>query len=285
MSISEPASGHTLAIAGVGLLGGSIAAAAKQRGLARRVIGIGRNPKHLQAAVDAGLIDSFVTDPADCDAEWNFAIVATPVHRIADEVHRIAAASRRGTLITDVGSVKADVCRAAAQGLPDGIHFVGSHPLAGSEKNGCEFSDARLFEGRVTIVTPLDSSQDEAADSVTEFWTALGSIVHRLDVVTHDRVLAMTSHLPHIAAAALASILTAELRPFAATGFGDTTRIAAGNPDLWVSILLSNADAVVGSLDGFSQQFEQFREAVRNRDGERLKTLLQLAKTARDTLD
>jgi len=285
MSTSEPASGRILAIVGVGLLGGSIAAAAKQRGFASRIIGIGRNSHRLQAAVDAGLIDSFVTDPADCDAEWNFAIVATPVHRIADEVHRLAAASRTGTLITDVGSVKADVCQAASRGLPDGIHFVGSHPLAGSEKNGYEFSDANLFEGRVTIVTPLNSSQDEAVGSVAGFWTALGSIVHQLDVATHDRVLAMTSHLPHIAAAALASILATDFRPFAATGFRDSTRIAAGNPDLWVSILLANADAVVDSMDGFSQQFEQFREAVRNRDGGRLKTLLQLAKNARDDLD
>jgi len=285
MSISEPATGRILAIAGVGLLGGSIAAAVKQRGLAQRVIGIGRNSHRLQAAVDAGLIDSFVTDPLDCDAEWNFAVVATPVHRIADDVHRLAAASRAGTLITDVGSVKADICRTASQGLPEGIQFVGSHPLAGSEKNGYEFSDANLFSGRVTIVTPLDSSPDEAVSRVSDFWSALGSIVHRLDVSTHDRVLAITSHLPHMTAAALTSILTDESRPFTATGFRDTTRIAAGHPDLWVSILLSNGDAVIDAMDNFSQQFEQFREAVRNRDGERLKTLLQLAKNARDTLD
>ena len=285
MSTTEPAPDRVLAIVGVGLLGGSIAAAAKQRGVAARVIGIGRNAERLQAAVDMGLIDAFATDPAECDGEWNFAVVATPVDRIAGDVHRLAEASRPGTLITDVGSVKETVCNAASLGLPDGVRFVGSHPLAGSEKNGFEFSDATLFEGRATIVTPLNSSQNEAADEVTAFWQSLGSIVHRLDVESHDRALAMTSHLPHVAAAALASLLTEDLRPLAATGFRDTTRVAAGDPDLWVSILLSNAGAIAGSLDEFSRQFDEFREAVRNHDGERLKTLLQLAKTSRDALD
>jgi len=271
-------------IVGVGLLGGSIAAAAKERGIAHRVIGIGRNPERLQAAADAGIIDAFATDPAQCDAEWDLGIVATPVHRIAAEVHRLAEASRPGTLITDVGSVKEDVCHAASLSLPGGIRFVGSHPLAGSEKNGFEFSDPNLLDGRVTIVTPLDSSQTEAADEVTAFWRSLGSVVHQLDVKTHDRALALTSHLPHVVAAALASLLSEELRPFAATGFHDTTRIAAGDPDLWVSIMLSNAGAIAGSLDEFSRQFDEFREAVRNQDSERLKSLLQLAKTSRDAL-
>ena len=284
MSSSEPASDRVLVIAGVGLLGGSIAAAAKERGIAHRVIGIGRNPERLQAAADAGIIDAFATDPAQCDAEWDLGIVATPVHRIAAEVHRLAEASRPGTLITDVGSVKEDVCHAASLSLPGGIRFVGSHPLAGSEKNGFEFSDPNLLDGRVTIVTPLDSSQTEAADEVTAFWRSLGSVVHQLDVKTHDRALALTSHLPHVVAAALASLLSEELRPFAATGFHDTTRIAAGDPDLWVSIMLSNAGAIAGSLDEFSRQFDEFREAVRNQDSERLKSLLQLAKTSRDAL-
>ena len=284
MSSSEPASDRVLVIVGVGLLGGSIAAAAKERGIAHRVIGIGRNPERLQAAADAGIIDAFATDPAQCDAEWDLGIVATPVHRIAAEVHRLAEASRPGTLITDVGSVKEDVCHAASLSLPGGIRFVGSHPLAGSEKNGFEFSDPNLLDGRVTIVTPLDSSQTEAADEVTAFWRSLGSVVHQLDVKTHDRALALTSHLPHVVAAALASLLSEELRPFAATGFHDTTRIAAGDPDLWVSIMLSNAGAIAGSLDEFSRQFDEFREAVRNQDSERLKSLLQLAKTSRDAL-
>ena len=284
MSTSEPASDRVLAIVGVGLLGGSIAAAAKQRGVARRVIGIGRNAERLQAAVDAGIIDDFATDPAESDAEWDLGIIATPVDRIADDVHRLAKASRPGTLITDVGSVKETVCYASSLGLPEGIHFVGSHPLAGSEKNGFEFADADLLQDRVTIVTPLNDSQIEAADEVTAFWKSLGSIVHRMDVATHDRILATTSHLPHVTAAALARLLTDELRPFAATGFRDTTRVASGDSDLWTAILLTNADAAASSLDAFSRQLDEFREAIRNRDGERLKTLLQLAKTSRDAL-
>jgi prephenate dehydrogenase len=284
MSTSEPVSNRVLAIVGVGLLGGSIAAAAKQRGVARRVIGVGRNAERLQAAVDAGIIDAFATDPAECDAEWDLGIIATPVDRIAGDVHRLAEVSRPGTLITDVGSVKETICYASSIGLPDGVRFVGSHPLAGSEKNGFEFADPNLLQDRVTIVTPLNESQNEAADDVTAFWQSLGSIVHHMDVQTHDRILATTSHLPHVAAAALAPLLTDELRPFAATGFRDTTRVASGDPDLWAAILLANADAAASSLDAFSRQLDEFREAVRNRDSERLKTLLQLAKTSRDAL-
>ena len=267
------------------MLGGSVGLAAKQRGVAGRVCGLVRREESIAECLAAGVVDDATLDVAEAVADADLVILCTPVGRMGELAAALKPHLAADAIVTDVGSVKEIVCNAASLGLPDGVRFVGSHPLAGSEKNGFEFSDATLFEGRATIVTPLNSSQNEAADEVTAFWQSLGSIVHRLDVESHDRALAMTSHLPHVAAAALASLLTEDLRPLAATGFRDTTRVAAGDPDLWVSILLSNAGAIAGSLDEFSRQFDEFREAVRNHDGERLKTLLQLAKTNRDALD
>lgn len=271
-----------LAVFGVGLLGGSVATGAKERGLARRVIGIGRNPERLQAAVDRGIIDEFVTDPAQADGSWDLAVVATPVDRIPGDVRAIASASRPGAVVTDVGSVKASICESIGDFPADGVSFVGSHPLAGSEQSGFEAARPDLFEGRVTVVA--NNGPASAVSRVSSFWSALGATVVPLDPKTHDEALATTSHLPHAVAAALASILQSDQRILAASGFRDTTRIAAGDPDLWVPILLSNADALEASLDRFAESFELFRTAIRNRDVSELQKLLQDAKTSRDAL-
>ncbi len=274
-----------LAIVGVGLLGGSVALAAKQRGIARHVIGIGRNAERLQCACDAGIIDSFATSLAETDATWTLAIVGTPVDRIVEDVRNVAACSRPGTLITDVGSVKGAICSPLSEGLPDGVQFVGSHPLAGSEKRGFEVATPDLFEGRVTVVTPDSASDSDAVARTTSFWESLGSRVLTMTPDAHDAALATTSHLPHVVAAALAAILPESERDVAATGFRDTTRIAAGDPDLWVAILLENASAVESSLNRFASEFDAFREAIRNRDAGELKKHLQVAKRSRDALN
>lgn len=285
LSRDQPSPKHVLAIVGVGLLGGSVALAARERGLASRVIGIGRNPQRLQAAVDAGVIDEFLADlPAD-NAPWTTVVIGTPVDRIATDVRRIASVSKPGTLITDVGSVKGSICEAVQEaGLPAGVSFVGSHPLAGSEKTGFEAARADLFDGRVTVVTPLSDTDHAAGAAVQNFWQQLGSHVMEMSPQNHDAALATTSHLPHTAAAALAAVLPAQFQPLAASGFRDTTRIAAGDPDLWVAILLENASAVSASLAAYSESFEKFRAAVENRDAGELKKLLEIAKRNRDAL-
>jgi prephenate dehydrogenase len=276
---------QVLAIVGVGLLGGSVALAAKARGIADRVIGIGRNPDRLQAAVDAGVIDEFLTKLPECDAPWTTVVIGTPVDRIAEDVRRIAAVSRPGTLITDVGSVKGSICEAVSNaGLPDGVNFVGAHPLAGSHKTGFEAARADLFDGKVTVVTMDSAAEDAANSAVRSFWEQLGSRVIEMSPAEHDAALATTSHLPHVAAAALADILPDRFRDLAASGFRDTTRIAAGDPDLWVAILLENADAVSNSLATFSESFGKFQAAIRKRDPDELKKLLQVAKRNRDAL-
>ncbi len=274
----------TLAIVGVGLLGGSVALAAKQRGLCRHVIGIGRNAERLQAAVDSGVIDSFVTNIADAEPAWDFVVVGTPVDRIVTDVRAIAERSSSGTLITDVGSVKSAICCELASGLPDGVEFVGSHPLAGSEKRGFEVATAELFDGRVCVVTPDAASDGVAIERTVSFWESLGSRVVRMAPTAHDVALATTSHVPHVVAAALVAALPESERDLAARGFRDTTRIASGDPDLWVAILLENAAAVEASFDRFGTALDAFREAIRKGDAGELKKHLELAKRSRDAL-
>ncbi|MGZ0164101.1 MAG: prephenate dehydrogenase [Planctomycetales bacterium] len=276
---------QVLAIVGVGLLGGSVALAAKVRGVANRVIGIGRNEKRLQEAVDAGVIDEFLTELPDRDAPWTIVVIGTPVDRITEDVLRIAAVSRPGTLITDVGSIKGSICEAVqAAGLPDGVSFVGAHPLAGSHETGFEAARADLFNEKVTVVTPNPESDKATGSAIRSFWEQLGSRVIEMSPADHDTALATTSHLPHVAASVLSAVLPDEFRQLAATGFCDTTRIAAGDPDLWVAILRDNADAVSASLAAFSESFGKFQAAIENRDAGELKKLLQVAKRNRDAL-
>lgn len=269
---------------GVGLLGGSVAAAARARGVASRIIGIGRNADRLKAAVDSGIIDSYRTDVRTGESEWNFVVVGTPVDQIAADVRSIAAVSRPGTIITDVGSVKAPICRDVGHLANGQVHFVGSHPMAGSEKRGYEAARADLFLGRVTVVTPDAHSPASAVDSVRRFWESLGSLVVTLNAEAHDRAVATTSHVPHVAAAAVASILKPEQRQLAATGFRDTTRIASGDPEIWVPILLGNSEAVLSSLGELIGSLQGFEKALRQGDAEQLRTLLQDGKTSRDAL-
>ncbi len=282
--MSAPTHDRVLAIMGVGLLGGSVAAAARARGVASRIIGIGRNADRLKSAVDAGIIDAYLTDVRTGEADWNFVVVGTPVDQIATDVRSIAAVSRPGTIITDVGSVKAPICRDVGH-LPDGqVHFVGSHPMAGSEKRGYEASRADLFVGRVTVVTPNTDTQASAVDSVRRFWESLGSLVVTMNAEAHDRAVATTSHVPHVAAAAVASILKPEQRQLAATGFRDTTRIASGDPEIWVPILLGNSAAVLAGLSELTDSLQSFKKALQEGDAERLRDLLQNGKTSRDAL-
>lgn len=283
-STSNFAAIESLTIVGVGLLGGSVALAAKQRGLARRVIGVGRSAARLEPAQVAGLIDDFSTDLVQAAAQSDLLIFSTPVNLIVRGVREAAAECRPGTLITDVGSTKGHLCRELAAGLPDRVMFVGSHPLAGSEKQGWEYSRADLFAGRVCVVTPTESSPREAVERLTAFWQAIGMSVVEMTPEAHDHALAQTSHVPHVVASALARTLADENRSLAATGFADTTRIAAGDPQVWVPILMDNRDAVLARLDEFSSQVAAFREALARRDESELRRLWERGQTIREQL-
>jgi prephenate dehydrogenase len=274
----------TLTIVGVGLIGGSIGLAAKRRGVAERIVGVGRRPDTLERALAAGAIDEGSPELGRSVRGAEMVVVCTPVNRIARDVLEAGPHCAAGTVITDAGSTKAGIVRMVEGNLPDGVEFVGGHPLAGSEKRGPEFADADLFQDRLTVVTRTARTDAAALQKTAEFWTALGSRVRVMDPEEHDRALAMTSHLPHLAAAALAALLPAELRPLAASGFRDVTRTAAGDPALWSAILAENRANVLYWLQQLEHGLDCFRAALEAGDESALEGLLAEAKRGRDAL-
>jgi len=269
---------ETVAIVGVGLLGGSIAAAIKARRLVRNVVGVGRNAQRLVRAQQAGLIDAFATDVTEAGRQADFVVVCTPVDRVVDDVRLAVADCPDGLLVTDVGSVKGSICGRLKDLSGPRTAFVGSHPLAGSEKSGFEHASLDLLDRAVCIVTPTETAGVASVRRVCDFWTALGMAVVQLTPQEHDCIVAQTSHVPHVVAAALALLPAAEHGQFVASGFTSTTRVAAGDPDLWRAILAQNSDAVVEYLDQFASRLAEFRAALAQQNEDELRKLLTTAK-------
>jgi prephenate dehydrogenase len=285
LSPHDPPFAQTVAIVGVGLIGGSIAAALKQRKFTGPIIGAGRDRDRIAGACRLGLIDTAAESLADAAREADLIVFCTPVDRIVPSVRTAAASSRPGTLLTDAGSVKRRICDELRDGLPDGVTFIGSHPVAGSDRRGFEHANPALFQGRVCVVTPDVQTPPAAFDRLRAFWQFLGMKVIQASAAEHDTTLARTSHLPHVVAAALAEAVPPNLYELAGTGFRDTTRIAGGSPELWVSILLENAESLLPALAAYGERFEEFRDAISRRDAEQLRKLLENAKANRDALD
>jgi cyclohexadieny/prephenate dehydrogenase len=273
-----------LAIVGVGLLGGSIAWAARRRGVAERIVGVDRRAEALGRSLADGMLDEASADLGAAAAGADLIVFCTPVDCIAEQVVEAARHCRSGTLLTDVGSTKAAIVREVRGRLPSGVTFVGSHPLAGSEKHGPEHASAHLFEGRLVVVTPDADAPDDALSAIEKFWSALGANVRVMDADEHDRALALTSHLPHLLSSALAGILPSELQSLTATGFRDTTRLAAGQPSLWSAIFLANRTHLLDALDLLEGKLNLFRDALSHNDRESLDKLLQQGKKVRDDL-
>lgn len=275
---------NTVAIVGVGLIGGSLGLALRQRGLARTVVGIGRSPHRLRIAEQIGAASWVTTDVGQGVAEAELIVVCTPVAHVADHVQQVSRACPPDALITDAGSTKGEICRTLAAGLAGGGAFVGSHPLAGSEKSGPEFADPNLFEGCITVVTPTDTSTEQRVAEVEAFWQSLGARVLRMSPDEHDRAVAEISHLPHLLASALAASADRKDLILAASGWRDTTRVAAGDAELWRQIFSENRRHVLQSLDKFEKVLSEFRQALEGNDSAELMRLLQLGKRNRDSV-
>jgi prephenate dehydrogenase len=273
-----------ITIVGVGLIGGSVGLAAKARGVARRVVGSGRDPANLARAAELGAIDSHSTNLAEAVAGSELVVVCTPVDWIADQLIEAANSCRDGVILTDAGSTKAEIVRRVDRSIRVGVAFVGSHPLAGSEKSGVAHARADLFDGRVTVVTVSASTDQSACSTVMDFWQALGSVVLNLTPDEHDEALASTSHLPHAVAAGVAGITDRALLSLTAGGFRDVTRIASGDPNLWAAIFLSNRDAILDAEDRFVDRMELLRQLLRSRDRDGLVRWLSEGKQVRDAL-
>lgn len=274
-------------IIGVGLIGGSIAAAVRKRFPECRVVGVGRSQERLQAAEAAGLLTESTTElTPDLFAASGIAVVCLPVDMIAESVSCIADVSGPDVVITDAGSVKGAICDAVV-GNPTASRFVGSHPIAGGENGGFEFADADLFEGSVCVVTPTDSGAESSrqVQRTRQFWEAIGCRIVNMSPHEHDAALALTSHLPHVMAAATATAVGVDNLALAGTGFRDVTRVAAGDARLWEAILTGNRDSVVAAIQAAEIVLAGFREALVQGDQSRVEALLEHAANCRNTLD
>jgi prephenate dehydrogenase len=275
----------TVAIVGVGLIGGSLGLALQARRLARHVIGIGRSAASLAAARRAKCVTETAVDLAQGVADADLVVVATDVGSIPGLLDRIDAAAKPGTLVTDAGSTKAAIV-AAWEGKRQRrrTRFVGAHPIAGSHKSGPAAADANLFNGRVTVVTPVAATPVADAEAIGSLWAAVGATVFMMPPREHDRLLAATSHAPHLMAAAIALATPHEARQFTAGGWRDTTRIAAGDAELWADILLDNAVHVAKSLTRIAGAAEKMLAAIEQGDRRALVKLLARAKEERDAV-
>jgi len=274
----------TVAIVGVGLIGGSIGRGLLTRKLARRVIGVGRSRASLDAARRGGAITETALDPAAV-AEADLVVVATGVGSIPRLLDAVDEAITPGTLVTDAGSTKASIVAAWEKRRKSRRgRFVGSHPLAGSHRRGPEAADGELFTGRVAVVTPAAATPADDVDAIGGLWSALGATVFVMSPREHDRIVAHTSHAPHVLAAALAAATPPATLPFTAGGWRDTTRIASGDAELWADILLDNAGPLGAALGRIATAAERILAAVEAGDRRRLVNLLSRAKDARDAL-
>ena len=277
-----------LAIVGVGLLGGSVARAARAHAIAGQIVGIGRDPDRLAPALADGTLDRAVTDVAEGVRDADLVVLAATVLANEALLPQVWRHVPDGALVTDVGSTKNGIVRAAERlAATRRVAFVGSHPMAGSERSGYAVARADLFRGALVVVTPTDATEPRAVKAVTEFWEAIGARVSVLDPETHDRAVAAISHLPHVVAWALMDAV-ARFEPaaldIAARGFKDTTRIAASDPAMWRDILVDNADAVLATLGGFRRALDEIERLVAARDGAGLEAALARIKASREGL-
>lgn len=277
-----------LCIIGVGLIGGSLARAAKRAGVCREVVGVGRNEAQLRKAVELGVIDRFASRISEAVANADMVVLAVPLGAMGETLRQMSGHLAPDAVVTDVGSAKGSVvaaARAAFGEMPP--NFVPGHPIAGTEKSGVEASFAELFEDRRVILTPLPETNPDALAKVRGLWEAAGAKVVEMGVEHHDEVLAATSHLPHLLAFTLVDTLarmdeSEEIFYYSAGGFRDFTRIASSDPVMWRDICLANRDAILAMLERYMNALQSLSEIVRQGDGEHLATVFARAKAARD---
>ncbi|HVS52831.1 MAG TPA: prephenate dehydrogenase/arogenate dehydrogenase family protein [Opitutaceae bacterium] len=274
-----------LAILAPGLLGGSVARAARARGVAQRIVLWARRPEVRLKLREQPWCDEAADTPEDAVRGANIVVIAAPVDRIVPLLRQIAPALAPGTLVTDVGSVKGEIVRLGDSALRGRAHFVGAHPMAGSEKTGWEHSSAALFEHRTCFVTPLEHTDRAALEQAVKFWRDLGAEVVTVDPDAHDEIVAHISHLPQVLASSLCAFLATKnpaWRNHAGGGLRDTTRIAASDPQLWRTILEQNRDEVLRALRQFEEELHAFQIALANRDYVEVAARLERGKAYRD---
>jgi len=277
-----------ITIVGVGLLGGSIGLAVRQRRLAGEIAGFVRRVVSLKDCEKAGALDYATTDLLAAVSNADLVILCTPLAQMRSLAEQILPALKRGAIVTDVGSVKAGVVRELESLVKKaGAHFVGSHPMAGGEKMGVLAARADLYANSVCVLTPTEKSNTNAVRKLERFWQSLGARTLRLDAAKHDLLVSRSSHLPHVVAATLANLVLHPANPksqvgLCATGFRDTTRIASGSPEMWRDIVLANRKNASRSVDAFVVELKKFQSVLKRNDAKAVEKFFATAKQRRD---
>jgi prephenate dehydrogenase len=274
---------ETVAIIGLGLMGSSLGLALKKCVDGPRVHAYARRPETRSTALDIGAADAVFDSPSDAVKDADLVVLCLPVKAIASVAESILSTLSSGMIVTDVGSTKSDVIKQMESLLSrsDAV-FVGSHPICGSEQQGIEAADESLYEGAVTVVAPGEDVLADAVKTVCAFWEQIGSTVEVMEPDVHDAILAVTSHLPHMAAAALVRCVDDGL--FCGTGFRDTTRIAEGSPEVWRDILMTNREAVLDALARFRKEMDLLEHLIRDNDNGEVESWLAAAAGRRKDL-
>jgi len=266
-----------IALIGFGLIGGSIARAAKAQGLAKEIVTTDRSAKTRARVMELGIVDRVVETNAEAASGADLVILCIPVGACGEVAAEIAGHLKPGAIVSDVGSVKGAVVKEMAPHLPAGVHFVPAHPVTGTEHSGPDSGFAELFINRWCILTPPEGTDPNAVEKLRAFWTGIGAKVEIMTPDHHDMVLAITSHLPHLIAYTivgtadeLAQVTSSEVIKFSAGGFRDFTRIAASDPTMWRDVFLTNKDAVLEMLGTFNEDLSKLTRAIRRGDGEAL---------------
>ena len=280
-----------VAIIGIGLIGSSIARGVKLKNLAREIAIHDRSAEAMADAKALGLGQHYCASAGEAVANADVVIVAVPLGAYADLAPMIAPNLKKGAILTDVGSVKQAVIRDLGASLPEGVHFIPGHPLAGTEHSGPKAGFAELFHGRWCVLTPPPGTDQGAVDRLTALWTALGSQVEIMAPGHHDQVLAITSHLPHLIAYTIVDTATfledetkQEVIKFSATGFRDFTRIAASDPIMWRDVFLNNREAVLEMLGRFTEDLTALQRAIRWGEGEKLQEVFTRTRAIRRSI-
>lgn len=277
---------NKIAIIGVGLIGGSISLAIKKRRLARKVTGVFRRETTLKRALKCKAVDRGVMDIASGVKDADLIILAAPVHLIPGLAAKALKSAKRGAVVTDAGSTKGWIVNKVEglSGKSPKVHFVGSHPMAGSEHAGVEFATADLFKGSPCIVTKTPRTDAGALRKVSSFWRAVGGRVMVMSPAEHDRTVSLISHLPHVVAFALAGAVPVKDMACAAEGFRDTTRVASSDPELWADIFLTNRKALSDAGKLFNKQYGKLLKAIGRGDRCATVSILEQSKSKRDKL-
>ena len=266
-----------VALIGIGLIGSSMAHAMRRGGVAGHIAGYAHRAETLERARTLGFCDTYHSDLAECVADADLVVLATPVGTYAALTEAVAPHLKKNSILSDVGSVKSAVIRDVGPFVPRGVHFVPAHPIAGTEQSGPEAGFAELFDGRWCILTPLPETDPAAVETMKTYWRVLGSEVEVMEARHHDLVLAITSHLPHLiaynivgTADDLETVTESEVIKYSAGGFRDFTRIAASDPTMWRDVFLNNREAVLEMLGRFNEDLSLLQRAIRWGDGQTL---------------